>query len=148
MNINKLCLQTHKNTGEFHCVSFDTWPEYTCECGKAAHGSLLHSIITGEIYSLSSYYIVCVCVLVQNFRMETELPKCVHCSKWNWMELTGFGSSGPHARSPRMPQNNLIWISKRISYFGELVMPMLLCLAPQTLERMQRPYTFFVLSLR
>lgn len=87
MNINKLCLQTHKNTGEFHCVSFDTWREYTCECGKAAHGSLLHSIITGEIYSLSSYYIVCVCVCFgakfQNGNGATEM-----CASLK-MELNG-----------------------------------------------------------
>lgn len=77
-----------------------------------------HSIISEEIY-FGYFHIIIYVVYVGCKMSEWKRGNRNMCMQWNGMELTVFGSCGSSARSQRMPQSNLIWISKRISYFGD-----------------------------
>lgn len=147
MSINKLCSSnTLANPTVFYMTLGGGVRKWKSRLWLIPYSFIhLHSIITGEIYLLHSYYIIlcALVVVVQNFRIKTKPPKHEHKIKWSWR------FSVAEART-----HGLWGCLKTISFeyqkeYHISVMVMLLLtvfgffFSPQTLEWMQRLYTFF-----
>lgn len=144
----------YKYTSEFYCVSFDTWREVDAQTWKSRIWlSPAFNHYRRNLFVVSTLHCLCLSVvLMQNFRMKTKLPKCA----WNGMEWNWWLSvAEARTHGLRGCFTTISFEYQKEYHISAMVMVMLCCYCvwlsffpPQTLERMQRLYTFFVLTHR